>query len=97
MLFFLLPDATAYVAQLISTSHLEVLIHVHVLSFLMADFAKTVHVHLTYERGKVFVFEVFGEDFFCKLRNTFDVKGVGRGCPTENWLYSLILCDTKNT
>ena len=97
ILLLLLPDSSADVAQLVPASHLEVLIHVDVLSFLMADFAEAVHVELANEGGEVFMFEVFGEDFFGELGDTFDIKGVGGGCPTENRLYTLVLCDSKNT
>lgn len=63
----------------------------------MANFVKAVHVELADEGGEVFVFEVFWEDFFCELSDTFDFKGVGGGCPTKNRLYTLVLCDSKNT
>jgi len=45
---------------LIATSHPKVLIHVDIITLLVSDFTKTIHVELSYERGEVFMFEVLG-------------------------------------
>ena len=80
LLFLFLFDFTVDIFEEMSGTRLEVLVHVHILSFVVPDFFETVHVELSDEGGEIAMFEVGGKDVLCEASDAFDGKGVaGRG------------------
>lgn len=59
----------------------EVIVHVDVVAVRMADLPEAVHVELADKGGKIAMFEVNGEDVFCKFADGVYAEGVTRGCP----------------
>lgn len=96
-LLFLWFNPPIDITELVSCSHLKVLIFVNILSVVMPYFMEPIHIELPNERREVFVLKVFGQNFFCKFCDAFDVERIAGGGPTKNRLDRLILSKWDST
>lgn len=75
----------------------EVLVHVYIVALGMADLLKTVHVQLPNKRGKIMMFEVWGEDFLSEPSDIFNDERITCVGPAYNLRNFFILDQGKST
>lgn len=69
----------------------EVIVHVDILPFVVADLFKPIHVQLPDKGGKIPMLEVYGKNFLGEASDALDCKGFSGRSPRNYVRVTLIL------